>query len=711
MRMKQKTKSIVTALLLGVLCAVTLSAVITVPDWETARADLLIGMQYETTGLDLDAVPGWLAALVMLHQNFPLDGWAWGPAAAGLAVLLCWVRGQRAVTLSAVITVPDWETARADLLIGMQYETTGLDLDAVPGWLAALVMLHQNFPLDGWAWGPAAAGLAVLLCWVRGQREAKPKRTELVLSIVFGIAEVLGLSICKLGSWAFVFKNPYQLCVGVLCMAGYAVLFYHAVWGLYALLGRSRTGGENFPQTRFAAWFAKAPGRASSLLIGAAWLPWVAVFWPGSVDWDSWGQISQVLGVQEMTAHHTVLSTWLHGWLFRLGRALGSDNLGVFLYIVLQFLVCAWVFGQVTAFAARLGCSRGVQYAVTAFFALDPIWGAFIQTQVKDTLYTGLFVLFVLKTADLLLFPQKWQGNRPRLTAYAVLGVLCCLLRKNGIYAVVPMLLVSACTVSEKRLRRPVLAVLLAVCIGSFGFDMFTEKVLDIPAGSVGEALSVPMQQTARYIRDYGNEVTDDERTAIEKALDYDAIAQSYMPELSDGVKQYYKNPGKGDLARYMLVWAKMLLKHPVCYFEATHANSHGYYTITKCRAINDYYTFNNDICMEMSEMNVHYLDKSGYLRYAFVQALSAFEKLPLVGLTTSIGFMAWLTAVLGLWLARCKAKPVLPVFIGLGIFWLTCIASPVNDCMRYFLPVAGCLPLVFCLAAVFSREKSEITV
>ena len=55
--------------------------------------------------------------------------------------------------------------------------------------------------------------------------------------------------------------------------------------------------------------------------------------------------------------------------------------------------------------------------------------------------------------------------------------------------------------------------------------------------------------------------------------------------------------------------------------------------------------------------MNVHYLDKSGYLRYAFVQALSAFEKLPLVGLTTSIGFMAWLTAVLGLWLARCKAK------------------------------------------------------
>lgn len=613
------------------------------------------------------------------------------------------------LTLSAVITVADTETARADLMIGMQYETTGLALESAPAFLVGLIKLHQNFPLDGWAWSPAAAGLAVLFYWVRRQRQAKPKRAELALSVVFGVAEVLGLSICKLNSWAFVFKNGYQLCVGLLCMAGYTVLFYHAVWGLYALLGRAvGQTAEAAPQNRFARWFAKAPGRAASLLIGLAWLPWVAVFWPGSVDWDSWGQISQVLGKQEMTAHHTVLSTWLHGWLFLVGRALGSDNVGVFLYIVLQFVVCAWVFGQVTAFAAKLGCPRWAQYAVTAFFALNPVWGAFIQTQVKDTLYTGLFVLFVLKTADLLLFPQEWRGRARRLAAYAVLGILCCLLRKNGIYSVVPMLLASAFVVSEKQLRRPVLAVLLAVCIGAFGFDTFTEKALDIPAGSVGEALSVPMQQTARYVVEHGGEVTDAEKEAISAVMDYDALASSYMPELSDGVKQYYKNPGKRELANYLLTWGKMLFKHPVCYFEATHANSHGYYTITKCRAINDYYTFNNDICMEMSEMNVQYLDKSGYLRYAFVQALSAFEKLPLVGLCTSIGFMAWLIAVLGAWLARKKACVCLPIFVSVGIFWLTCIASPVNDCMRYFLPIAGCLPLICCLALHFSKKNSE---
>ncbi|WP_455501258.1 hypothetical protein [Gemmiger sp.] len=94
--MKQKTKEILTALLMGILCAAVLSAVITVADMETARTDLMIGMQYETTGVDLDAAPGWLVGLVKLHQNFPLDSWAWGPAAAGLAALFYWVRRQRA---------------------------------------------------------------------------------------------------------------------------------------------------------------------------------------------------------------------------------------------------------------------------------------------------------------------------------------------------------------------------------------------------------------------------------------------------------------------------------------------------------------------------------------------------------------------------------------------------------------------------------------
>lgn len=87
--MKQKTKDIIRALLLGLLCTLALSAVITVADTETARTDLMIGMQYETTGLDLDAAPGLLVGLVKLHQNFSLDAWP-GGLRRRLAALLYW---------------------------------------------------------------------------------------------------------------------------------------------------------------------------------------------------------------------------------------------------------------------------------------------------------------------------------------------------------------------------------------------------------------------------------------------------------------------------------------------------------------------------------------------------------------------------------------------------------------------------------------------
>ena len=217
---------------------------------------------------------------------------------------------------------------RGSLLIGMQYETTGLDLDAVPGWLAALVMLHQNFfrwtagpgGLPPRGWPCCSAGCAVSV-------RAKPKRTELVLSIVFGIAEVLGLSICKLGSWAFVFK--IRISSASACSAWPGTRCCSTTRsGAVRPAGHSRTGGENFPQTRFAAWFGHRHRAARRRAHRRGVAAWVAVFWPAPWTGTPGGRSRRCLrGCREMTAHHTVLSTWLHGWLFRLGRALGSVSI------------------------------------------------------------------------------------------------------------------------------------------------------------------------------------------------------------------------------------------------------------------------------------------------------------------------------------------------------------------------------------------------
>ena len=52
---------------------------------------------------------------------------------------------------------------------------------------------------------------------------------------------------------------------------------------------------------------------------------------------------------------------------------------------------------------------------------------------------------------------------------------------------------------------------------------------------------SIPMQQTARYLKEYPDDVTKEEAKAIDGVMKYDEIADLYNPELSDPVKATYR--------------------------------------------------------------------------------------------------------------------------------------------------------------------------
>lgn len=111
---------------------------------------------------------------------------------------------------------------------------------------------------------------------------------------------------------------------------------------------------------------------------------------------------------------------------------------------------------------------------------------------------------------------------------------------------------------------------------------------------------------------------------------------------------------------------------------------------------------------MEWQNLDIHYADQAGNLRYIFIQWVALFEEIPFVGIVTSIGCMAWFVAVLGYFLVRRHAKQVYPLLAGLFVLWLTCIASPVNDCLRYFLPIYACMPLVLCMASHFCKKTPK---
>ena len=87
------------------------------------------------------------------------------------------------------------------------------------------------------------------------------------------------------------------------------------------------------------------------------------------------------------------------------------------------------------------------------------------------------------------------------------------------------------------------------------------------------EAMSIPFQQTARYVCEYEDEVTEYERQVLDDVLNFEGM-KSYQPNISDPIKILYRG---GDLTDYMKIWVQMFFKHPGCYVAAFVNKGYGY--------------------------------------------------------------------------------------------------------------------------------------
>ena len=100
-----------------------------------------------------------------------------------------------------------------------------------------------------------------------------------------------------------------------------------------------------------------------------------------------------------------------------------------------------------------------------------------------------------------------------------------------------------------------------------------------ITPGSVREILSIPFQQTARYVKYCSQKVTKNEMMAIDAVLDYKVLGKRYNPNLSDPVKWTFKEKSTTEQRlRYLKTWATMFFKEPKLYIGATIANKYEYF-------------------------------------------------------------------------------------------------------------------------------------
>lgn len=536
----------------------------------------------------------------------------------------------------------------------------------------------------------------------------------LTLSVFFSIFMLIGISFDFYKSLKL-FKS-YPL-VSFILLIILTLIFRLLIDYLFTKLDKFKSK-EIKMKNKFLDLFDKHPFLISLGFILVCWLIYVIAFYPGIMTPDAGNQVLQFFGIDNyyshvsnlldesmiITNHHPVLHTLLIGSFVKIGTLIGNVNFGIFLYVLLQTLFLSSVLSYTISFMKSLGIGLRYRLMCMILYALVPVFPFYSVTIVKDVFFGALFILYVIMVTKVVI--KKEQMNFLFLLSFLLVMLLLILIRNNGFHII---LLSFPFLFFIKYKDKFKLGILFVLILGfNFSYNNMILPYFKITPSSVREKLSIPFQQTARYVKKYSSEVTDYEKNVIDKILKYDTLADRYDPEISDPVKnKFNKDSTDEDLKKYFGVWANQFKKHPVVYLEATLHNTYGYYYPYKTKWY-IYYKYKDKLAK--NGFDYHYNDASS-LRASLTLGAQVFPYIPLLGLVVNIGFFTWgVLFIISYLIVKKKYREII-IYIPSIIVLMVCIASPVNVYFRYALPniFAGPLLVGIFISIIGSRrEKYE---
>ncbi|MCM1184971.1 MAG: hypothetical protein NC251_11000 [Lachnoclostridium sp.] len=227
-------------------------------------------------------------------------------------------------------------------------------------------------------WGMEAlfffAGIAVLFYIVHGH-PLQRNRLLSVLCALAGICMVVGRSYEAIGTWDYIFAGGAQIGRALFVTIGYYLLYKNVI--ILAIYCLKRI---NFPRTECknrveAFLFQKHPFWGPAAVIAVCSIPFVIVFWPGTLQWDAHAQIWAYFGKTNWDNRYPIFVTWLSGQCIELGRRLaGSDSLGLFFYTFPQYVIQWGVFAYGMYLLNKLKTPIIWRWLGLLYLALFPEW-------------------------------------------------------------------------------------------------------------------------------------------------------------------------------------------------------------------------------------------------------------------------------------------------------------------------------------------------
>lgn len=539
------------------------------------------------------------------------------------------------------------------------------------------------------------------------------------LSVLFSIFTIIGYSYKLVGSWDLCFSKPIFVFLSAFRFLGYFLLYNCVMHKLYNMIKSKKDSNIKVPQ-KIKDLFNKHPFLFSIIIMLICWLPYIIAFYPAILSPDPSNQIKQFFGLDtkyldsvvlldesvKLTNHHPILHTVLLGGCTKLGTILfNSTNIGLFMYSIIQIAILLCSLGYTIKYMKKINTPYILRIIALTIYSLVPAFPLYSLSAVKDTIFTSLVIVYMVNIYDLIKYRNKEKYSNKKSLLFAGLLLLIMLMRNNGVYLIVmsfPFLLLI-----EKKNRIKLALILILPLVLYNRYNDFLLPYLKIPQGSKREVLSIPFQQTARYVKEYEDDLDEDEIDSIDTVLGIDDLASRYDPDLSDPVKSdYNKYTTDEELKEYFKIWFKGLKKHPDSYLQATINNTYGYYYPDTSNWY-VYYTYDERLKQNPLVFNYSFNNLDG-LRAVLSSYAVTYPYIPIIGIIVNIGFSVWIYMYMFIIFLKEKKYKYLICLAPIVSLVLVCIAGPANTYFRYAMPYVFAMPIMVAIFLDIINKKEE---
>lgn len=515
-----------------------------------------------------------------------------------------------------------------------------------------------------------------------------------ILSVIFTVLMILGYSYDYNYTPNLVFNSNIHILITLIKFIGFYFLFKNLLNAIYRYFTKGKFK-EN--ANKLTTMFSKHPYLFSFIVLFIVYGIYLIIFYPGVINYDNANQIKEVLGMHTryldsivvindsitLTNFNPILHTLLLGNLFKVGVSIGNVNFGLFLYTFLQMVIVIAVLSYSLKFLYKEGVKSKYLLWILLAYIIIPYFPLYAITCVKDTLFTMFVLLYIIKLYQFIKYDFKFKDY----VLFMITILLVILFRNNGIYLI--LLSLPFTLIIKKGIRKQIVLICLLVIGFNYGYGQVL-SALEIPNTSIREMLSIPFQQTARYVKYHESDVTEEQKKAIDTILTYDTLGGRYNPILSDKVKnEYNKYATDEELMDYFKAWFEMFWNHPMTYVNATVSNVYGYFYPATYR----WYVYNtlNEKLPEAG-FDYHFIDSLEPMR-GFIQGYSeVFKYVPIVQMSVNCGFYTWSYLFLMVVLILQKKQRYIILLAPAFSLVLMNVAGPANTYFRYVLPYAVAL-------------------